>query len=542
MKRWSLKSRIRIWTFLVLVTLCVLVVTGGYTLWHFRTMAYDLSQRSQELPAAARLGTLVSTLRMQVSQIKGTRMAEQLVKNRWELQLRRMELFDFSRQPTLEAYSLFLRSLADYKDALGKYESLIDRRSDSGKGRLEEGDASVLSSERQALNDIRLLLDEIRETATRYRWITDDDLIDQVDSQLGEVQNLTESLPNDLHRELAGFSDRVLSQYKYIRLSLISAGIATFVLTLLLIHFAYIWIFRPLKTLVEGSRRVAQGDFHFRIPSLTNDEFDELAGALNQMTERFEGIRDDLDEQVRQRTEEVIRSERLASVGYLAAGVAHEINNPLASIAMSAESLPRRIRGLFDRQKSSDQISSEMAIVQKYITMIQNEAFRCKGITEKLLDFSRTGRGEKSRVDLRLIAESMAEMALTQSRYRYKKIEIVPGRPVWAMVNEQEMKQVLLNLLTNALDSIGEDGLVTISAKQERNTAVLVVSDNGGGIAEDTLEHIFEPFFTTKDPGIGTGLGLAIANRIVLGHKGKITASSPGKGMGASFRIELPLD
>ena len=121
-KRWSLKSRVRLSSVIVLFLLIFLFVTGGYTLWHFRMMAEDMSRRSQELPAAAHLGTLVSTLRMQVSQIKGTRMAEQLVKNRWELQLRRMELFDFSRQPTLESYSLFLNNLTAYHTVLGDYE------------------------------------------------------------------------------------------------------------------------------------------------------------------------------------------------------------------------------------------------------------------------------------------------------------------------------------------------------------------------------------------------------------------------------------
>jgi signal transduction histidine kinase len=540
MKRRSLKSRIRIWTVIVLILLIVLIATGIYTLRHFRSMVYDISRRSQELPAAAKLGTSIGALRMQVSQIKGTRMAEQQVKNRLERQLRRMELFDFSKQPTLEAYSLFLRRLSKYREELDEYESLIHLRPDFIMGGSDS--ASSLSSESRAIRDIRVLLEKIQETVITYRWITDDEMIDQVDFCLGEVQSLTESLPSDLHRELAGFSDRVLSQYKYIRITLISAGVASIALTSLLIHFAYSWIFRPLRTLVTDSRRIAQGDFHHRIELSTNDEFDELAGALNQMTERFEGIRDDLDEQVRRRSEEVIRSDRLASVGYLAAGVAHEINNPLASIALGAESLPRRVRGLLDRRKDPLQIDAELAVVDRYVEMIQNEAFRCKGITEKLLDFSRTGRGERTRTELRAVAESMLEMALTQSRYRHKSIEILPGGPVYAMVNPQEMKQVLLNLLTNALDSIDDEGMVTISAKRERNCAVLIVSDNGNGIDSETLTHIFEPFFTTKDPGVGTGLGLAIANRIILGHKGKISASSLGKGMGASFRIELPVE
>lgn len=521
---------------ILLALLMILTMTGIYTFRYFRSLVGDISRRSQELPAAARLGTSIAELRMQVSEIKGTRTAERQVKNRLERQLRRMEIFDFSRQPTLEAYSFFLKKLSDYQGALDHYESLVRARPESNK----RGAETNPKTESAAIGEIRDRLGEIRPLVGNYRWTIDDEMIDNIDRRLDEIQQLTESLPNDLHRELAGFSDGVRSQYRIIRLTIILAGVASIALMVILIHLAYRWIFRPLRILVIGSRRVAQGDFDYRIALTNSDEFGELAGALNQMTERFQGIRDDLDDQVRQRSEEVIRSERLASVGYLAAGVAHEINNPLASIAMSAESLPRRIRALLDRRKSQEQLHSEWNVVQKYVEMIENEAFRCKGITEKLLDFSRTGRGEKSRTELTNLAANMVDMALTQSRYRHKRIRILPGGPVYAMVNEQEMKQVILNLLTNALDSIPDDGLVTISARQDGSRAVMTVSDDGGGIAPETLAHIFEPFFTTKDPGVGTGLGLAIANRIVLGHKGKITAVSRGVGQGATFRIEIP--
>ena len=186
MKRWSLKSRIRIWTTIVLVLLIVLIATEVYTLRHFRSLVYDISRRSRELPAAARLGTSIGALRMQVSQIKGTRMAEQQVKNRLEQQLRRMELFDFSKQPTLEAYSLFLKKLSDYREQLDQYEALIYQRP-----RAADESGSVLSTELDAIADIRALLDEIHATTSHYRWITDDEMIDQVDLRLGEVQSLT---------------------------------------------------------------------------------------------------------------------------------------------------------------------------------------------------------------------------------------------------------------------------------------------------------------------------------------------------------------
>src|SRR5664279_3571883 len=115
---------------------------------------------------------------------------------------------------------------------------------------------------------------------------------------------------------------------------------------ILFVRLFYQWIFRPLKILIKGSRRVASGQFQYRIKLESNDEMSELAAAMNDMTARFQDIRDDLDRQVQDRTKQVVRSEQLASVGFLAAGVAHEINNPLASIALCAESLESRFAEL----------------------------------------------------------------------------------------------------------------------------------------------------------------------------------------------------
>src|SRR5207237_5260367 len=138
------------------------------------------------------------------------------------------------------------------------------------------------------------------------------------------------------------------------------------------------WIAGPLATLVAGSRKVAAGDFNHRIRLETEDEMRELADSMNDMTARFQEIRDDLDRQVRERTQQVVRSEQLASVGFLAAGVAHEINNPLASIALCAESLESRIHEMLIG--AGDGSSADQEVIRNYLRMIQNEAFRCKGI------------------------------------------------------------------------------------------------------------------------------------------------------------------
>jgi signal transduction histidine kinase len=261
----------------------------------------------------------------------------------------------------------------------------------------------------------------------------------------------------------------------------------------------------------------------------------ELADAMNAMTDRFQAIRDDLDRQVQERTKQVVRSEQLASVGFLAAGVAHEINNPLASIAMCAESLEGRLRDVLD---DADQ---QHGVVSQYLRMIQSEAFRCKGITERLLDFSRIGQTKRQDAELGELVQGVIEMLGHLGKYQHREIRLQRSGPVIASVNPQEIKQVVLNLLTNALDSLEQDGLVQVEVRRGDGLAELAVTDNGCGMTPDVLERVFEPFFTRRKEGQGTGLGLSISYRIVADHGGQLEAQSPGPGQGATFRVRLPL-
>lgn len=540
----SLKSKIRLGAAILFVLLLLMAANTIFTVGHFRRVVFDVSRRAEELPAAGRLSLTISEMRMMLSQIKGSRLAEERVKNRLEGQtsreiVKRLELFDFSRQHDFTSYSLFLQKRNEYIAALDHYESLaLARPAKERLNRLTAMDET--KSELVQIGTIRELLEAIAPQMEDIRWPTDEAMIDRIDANLTELQKITEQLPTELHRELAGFSDAVLSRYRAVRFLAILASIAVAALLLLLLRLSYVWIFRPLAALIAGSRRVASGDFHYRIELDSADEFTELAGALNQMTERFERIRDDLDTQVKKRSEEVIRSERLASVGFLAAGVAHEINNPLASIAMSAESLPRRIHALADPNRTNAERRTELSVVEKYVELIENEAFRCKSITSKLLDFSRMGSGEKSPTDISELVVSMVEMLKTQPRYRSRHVEIVADGPVVARVNPQEMKQVIVNLVTNGFDATDDDGTVRVQTARAAGRVRLTVSDDGDGMEPETLSKIFEPFYTKKEPGSGTGLGLAIAYRIVTAHHGRITAASRGKGQGSTFDVELP--
>jgi signal transduction histidine kinase len=329
----------------------------------------------------------------------------------------------------------------------------------------------------------------------------------------------------------------------WIVLTWVSVVLAAAVLTGLCYCF-YRWVFRPLDILIVDSKRVAEGDFHHQITLPSQDEMADLAQAMNGMTARFQEIREDLDTKVRQRTKEVLRSEQLASVGFLAAGVAHEINNPLASIALCAESLEDRLHDIIqvDDALPDGEHNEEILIVRNYLRMIQDEAFRCKAITERLLDFSRLGDMKTQPTDLSELIDGVISMVRHIGRYKEKRIKYYGSSAVIADVNQQEMKQVVLNLLTNALDSLSPGGTVEIELCAKHGEAMIVVRDNGCGMTADVLEHLFEPFFTRGKEGQGTGLGLPICHRIIDGHGGRITAESEGPGKGSRLTVIVPLE
>ncbi len=221
----------------------------------------------------------------------------------------------------------------------------------------------------------------------------------------------------------------------------------------------------------------------------------------------------------------------------MAAGVAHEINNPLASIAFCGEALESRIKQMLDELPASE----DGEVIQNYLQMIQQEAFRCKTITEKLLDFSRAGEPERVDTDILALVRSVIEMVQHMGRTKAKKVIFEPSEPVVARVNPQELKQVLLNLVINALESIDEGGEVRIRASQKDGMAEIKVEDNGCGMTEDVLENLFEPFYTRSRSGKGTGLGLSISHLIISQHGGSIIPSSEGPNKGAVMTVKLPI-
>jgi len=411
----------------------------------------------------------------------------------------------------------------------------------SFKGRLYSMPRSANTYEQQSkvyvplFNRIDKNLEAIDGDVRAGDWVEKREVLVADISKLTQEAFRTAQSLLDPSTELLGRLDQAQTNYRWHLAFVWVAGGATLALLLNLVHCALKWVIRPLRDLHLGARRIADGDFDYRLTSNTNDEMSELAVDFNQMTERFQAIKADLDRQVQERVQQLIRSERLAGLGFLAAGVAHEINNPLSAIAMAAESLEYRLQEWLPQAAADD--AEE---IREYLRMFQVESQRCRQITEKLLDFGRGQGGERNLYDVTAIVRDVVAMTRHLGRFKDRTININRDTPCYAWINGPEIKQVVLNLVANALESTESEGKLDISITERPDQVELSFTDNGSGMTPDVLSHLFEPFFTTKEVGKGTGLGLSISQRIVRDHDGTLEARSPGKGKGSTFRMRLP--
>jgi signal transduction histidine kinase len=239
---------------------------------------------------------------------------------------------------------------------------------------------------------------------------------------------------------------------------------------------------------------------------------------------------------LKEQQERMLQAARLADIGLLAAGVAHEINTPLASIALRAESLLRSAED--PRLRELDAFKN----FPRYLKTIDEEIFRCKKIISALLEFSRARKPEIKEVDLNLLAEKAADLVNHQMKLKQVALNLkldpkLPG----IEADDGQLRQAILALLMNALDATAPHGHVEIATKRESAATVsLSVSDDGPGIPKEHLDKIFSPFFTTKPLGQGTGLGLAICHGVVSAHGGEILVDSE-TGRGTRFSLVLPM-
>ena len=244
---------------------------------------------------------------------------------------------------------------------------------------------------------------------------------------------------------------------------------------------------------------------------------DELLNATRQLTETNR----DLEMSI----EQVRRADRLAAIGQLAASLAHEIRNPLASMEGAVDILERHPDSAAEREE--------------FLGIIKKECLRLNRLLSDLLDFARPRQPQVLPTRVEGILRSVAKLASSSAERSNIALEIVIPDPLPEVrVDPQQLRQVILNLTLNAIQSMSSGGTVTLAARQEDASIVLSVSDEGQGISEDDLGHIFDPFFSTKKGG--TGLGLSVAHQIVSQHGGTISVER-NRSKGMTFTVALPL-
>jgi two-component system NtrC family sensor kinase len=335
-------------------------------------------------------------------------------------------------------------------------------------------------------------------------------------------------------------------------------GLAGTVLAVVLLTGGLTWrmVLRPVGRLTAAAPLLAAGDYSMRVPADSTDELGDLARAWNEMAAEIgtaHGKLADwsrtLEERVRDKTAEieqthqhVLRVEKMASLGKLAAVMAHELNNPLAGIATYAKLLRRRLEPREISESAPVPDAANVTDTARILRLVEDEAMRCGDIVRNLLLFSRTPGARFAEEALAPVVERCA--LLVRHSFQLHNVELRLDVPAELRLecDASQVHQMLLALVMNALEGTPADGLVTVSARLDADAGrvSLRVEDTGRGIPPELLDKIFEPFFTTKEQGAGVGLGLAVVYGIVERHHGTIDVSST-PGAGTVFRIGLPL-
>ena len=304
----------------------------------------------------------------------------------------------------------------------------------------------------------------------------------------------------------------------------------------ILIGCAIIWLLinkitEPLRELRNSAEAVGRGDFSNRVTVHSHDECGELAVAFNRMTENVQNSRAELEktvETLKTTQAQLVQSEKLSAVGEFVAGVAHELNNPLAAVMGFAEIL---------RDTGADSKYS------RQLDLIYKAAQRCHKIVQSLLSFARRHQPERKPVHVNELVEAVLEIIAYSLRTgNIEVITVLDKKLPQVMADGHQIQQVLLNIINNARQAIEAHqagGKITISTTATDLNVRIIIRDNGPGISAENLRRIFDPFFTTKEVGKGTGLGLSLCYGMIKEHGGNIYAESP-PGEGAIFVIELP--
>jgi len=387
-----------------------------------------------------------------------------------------------------------------------------------------------LDTQAFAVEDLSVRLAANRTTMVTHQLADGRRLLDLIEPAFGPTGQQVVSV-----RYLISY-DSIDARMREARRHFILVAIAALAGCLVMVSLIARRITLPIERLTEGARSLARGELETRIDVQSRDELGTLAQAFNDMAASLAANRAELtqtnqelsraNDHMQTMQEQLLRSERLAAIGQLAAGVSHEIDNPVGIILGHAELL-------LDDLPADDPLRDDvMAIIE--------ECRRCKRITGGLLGFARSPEAVHDRVELgMLVAEAIASMR-PQKLFKDLDLKVIAEADLQVQGDVDQLRQVVINVLLNAAQALQGRGRLHVSLVEQGESALILVDDSGPGVPPEDREKIFQPFYSTKAHGEGTGLGLPLCRKLVEAQGGQIIAEESPLG-GARLAIALPL-
>ena len=423
-----------------------------------------------------------------------------------------------ARQETLEEIEEIEEEMPEILEALGE-----------GGASGEEGTASLAFLVRSLVSEGHRLVVEVDAGDLLAGGPGTDEELEEFEAREQHLEDEIEALrilaDTELESAFARFESVILANSA---LGMLLGALAAWLLAR--------WMDRPLRILGETSERMLDGDYRAGDRIVADDELGRLATAFDRAGEEIRLLvkeKEETLETLQRQQAQLLQSGKMAAVGELAAGVAHEINNPLSAVLTYSVLVREKI------EKKLPEAGDLPKLTQR-LGLIETAARRCKSIADSLLTFSRQEETARGPVALGEIVEESLRLLRSQLRRRDigLEVEIEPDLPP-VLGSAGALQQVVVNLTSNAFQALAPGGSLSVSARADGDCCRLTVADDGPGIDPEIRDRIFEPFVTTKPPGQGTGLGLSIVYGIVQSHEGELTVESePGEG--TTFVVRLP--
>jgi len=400
-------------------------------------------------------------------------------------------------------------------------------------------------TEKEAVNDLLVHTKQLKQYILNY--VSQEKVLDDSSDTFLRMKTTVLAIREKVQRSLYELQQKVNARIEYnhkqmftiidrTQLMMLIGMIVGIIFAIIAAVVTSLSLMKPISKLVDATRRMSTGDLNYRIKEISKDEIGKLAIALNQMAAKLQNITVSRD-RLRETQAQLIQASKLASIGELAAGIAHELNQPLMVIRTGIQMIERSI------SKKMIDLSS----ILEDMKLFDRNTKRMVKIINHLRTFSRQSNIDFEPTDINRVIEDALSMISEQLRIRNITLSTTLSPNLFKIHgNGNQLEQVILNLLTNARDAIEDknESIGKIEIKTElsndESTVNIYIKDSGKGISSDAMDHIFNPFYTTKEVGKGTGLGLSISYGIIKDHHGEIFVLETDNS-GTTFGISLPV-